>query len=292
MHLEASTVQTVKSDGKRIVLCVTAGTMMAINYNTFVHTGGLLPGGFAGLVLLVQNICHTFFNFEMPYGPLYILLNLFPIILSYRKIGKKFTIFSCVTIGTVAILTDLFHSYVITYDVLLISIFGGMINGIAIMLCLLAGATSGGTDFISIYVSEKFHIDAWNYVLLFNATILFVNGFLFGWDKALYSIIFQFVTTQILNARYMHYKKTTLLVVTEYPEEIARALYKKTKHGATQWEAQGTYQGAKRQMLYTVINAEEINKVLKIIDNIDEDAFVNVLRTEQLRGAFYMRPKD
>ena len=108
----------------------------------------------------------------------------------------------------------------------------------------------------------------------------------------MYSIIFQFVTTQILNARYMHYKKTTLFIVTEYPDEIARALYKKTKHGATTLDAQGTYQGTPRKMLYTVINAEEINKVLKIIDNIDEKAFVNVIRTEQLRGAFYMRPKD
>ena len=57
-------------------------------------------------------------------------------------------------------------------------------------------------------------------------------------------------------------------------------------------DAQGTYQGTPRKMLYTVINAEEINKVLKIIDNIDDKAFVNVIRTEQLRGAFYMRPKD
>ncbi|MCR5640675.1 MAG: YitT family protein [Lachnospiraceae bacterium] len=266
--------------------------MMAINYNTFAHTGGLLPGGFAGFVLLIQQISRTFFNYNMPYAPLYLLTNLFPIILSYRKIGKKFTIFSCVTIGTVAILTDVIPSYVITQDILLISIFGGMINGVAIMLCLIAGATSGGTDFISIYVSEKFHKDAWNYVLLFNAVILAVDGILFGWDKALYSIIFQFVTTQILNARYMHYKKMTLFVVTDYPEEIARALYKRTNHGATQLDAQGTYQGARRRMLYTVINAEEINKVLKIIDNIDENAFVNVIRTEQLQGSFYMRPKD
>lgn len=285
-------IRTVKSDGKRILLCVLAGVMMSINYNTFVHTGGLLPGGFAGLVLLIQQIANTFFHHPVPYGPIYIAVNLFPIILSYRKIGKKFTIFSCVTIGTVSILTDLLPSYVITQDILLISIFGGMINGVAIMLCLMAGATSGGTDFISIYVSEKFHIDAWNYVLLFNAIILVADGFLFGWDKALYSIIFQFVTTQILNSRYMHYKKTTLFIVTEYPDEIARALYKKTNHGATSLDAQGTAQGTPRRMLYTVINAEEINKVLKIIDNIDENAFVNVLRTEQLRGAFYMRPKD
>ena len=285
-------IRTVKSDGKRILFCILAGVMMSINYNTFVHTGELVPGGFAGFTLLLQQICKTYFHYNMPYGPVYIMANMFPIILSFRKIGKKFTIFSCVTIGTVSILTDLIPSYVITQDILLISIFGGMINGVAIMLCLMAGATSGGTDFISIYVSEKFHIDAWNYVLLFNAIILVVDGFLFGWDKALYSIIFQFVTTQILNSRYMHYKKMTLFIVTEYPEEIARALYKRTNHGATQLDAQGTAQGAPRRMLYTVINAEEINKVLKIIDNIDENAFVNVLRTEQLRGAFYMRPKD
>ena len=93
-------------------------------------------------------------------------------------------------------MADLFPDITITYDTLLIAIFGGIINGAAISLSLIAGASAGGTDFISIYFSEKRGIDAWNYIFMANVVILMTAGVLFGFDRALYSIIFQFCTTQ------------------------------------------------------------------------------------------------
>ena len=277
---------------KRIILCVIAGIIIAVNLKTFVYTGGLLPGGFAGVTLLLQNISEKMFGVTIPYGPVYILMNLVPIIISYKKIGKRFTIYSCITIVIVAVLTDLIPSYIITYDVLLISVFGGIINGFAIALCLLAGATSGGTDFIAIYISEKFKVDVWNYILIFNAVILVFDGFLFGWDYALYSIIFQFVTTQVINTVYKRYKKNTLFVVTDNPQKIIEIINKETMHGATQMDVLGTYKDTPRTMIYSVINAEELRKVLKDIEKAEPEAFVNVMRTDQLIGRFYMRPKD
>ena len=96
-----------KKDIKRILLCVLAGVLMSVNLRSFVHTGGLLPGGFSGLTILLQGVFSTFWGISLPYGIVYIVLNAFPIILSYFKIGKKFTIFSCITILTVTILTDI-----------------------------------------------------------------------------------------------------------------------------------------------------------------------------------------
>lgn len=86
------------------------------------------------------------------------------------------------------ILTDIVPSFSVTEDILLISIFGGLINALAISLCLFANATSGGTDFIAIFLSEKYGIDSWNYIFAGNVVILGIAGALFGWDKALYSI--------------------------------------------------------------------------------------------------------
>ena len=88
------------------------------------------------------------------------------------------------------ILTDALPSQAIVYDTLLISVFGGMINGFAISMCLMVNATTGGTDFISIFLSEKTGMDSFNVILGFNAMLLVVAGLLFGWEKALYSIIF------------------------------------------------------------------------------------------------------
>ena len=212
--------------------------------------------------------------------------------MSFRKIGKRFTVYSCITIAIVAFLTDFIPVFEITSDVLLISVFGGLINGIAVSLCLNAGATSGGTDFISIYFSEKFKIETWNYILLFNVFVLVCDGFLFGWDKALYSIIFQFVSTQVVNAMYKRYRKDTLFVVTEHPKEIAELINRLTNHGATRMNAEGMYEGNKKSLIYSVIDSEELKHIMEEIRKADPDAFINAIRTDRISGRFYMRPND
>lgn len=277
---------------KRILLCVIAGLIMAFNIKSFVRSGDLLPGGFSGLTILIQSIALKFGGVTIPYGPIYIGLNLFPVILSFKAIGKRFTAYSCITIAIVAFLTDFIPSYDITSDVLLISIFGGLINGVAVSLCLNAGATSGGTDFISIYISEKFKVDAWNYILLFNVFVLTCDGFLFGWDKALYSMIFQYVSTQVVNTMYKRYKKDTLFIVTEHPQEIAELISKLTNHGATGMNAEGMYEGKKKSLVYSVIDSTELKMLIEEIRKADPDAFVNAIRTDRISGRYYMRPQD
>ena len=276
----------------RVLMCMAAGLIMSFNIRSFVRSGDLLPGGFSGLSILIQNIFGRLLGISIPYGPIYVLLNIFPVILSFRKIGKRFTVYSCITIAIVAFLTDFIPVFEITSDVLLISVFGGLINGFAVSLFLNAGATSGGTDFISIYFSEKFKIETWNYILLFNVFVLVCDGFLFGWDKALYSIIFQFVSTQVVNAMYKRYRKDTLFVVTEHPKEIAELINRLTNHGATRMNAEGMYEGNKKSLIYSVIDSEELKHIMEEIRKADPEAFINAIRTDRISGRFYMRPND
>ena len=152
--------------------------LMAFNLKSFVRTGGLFPGGFSGLAILLQQIADVFFDSKLPYSALYLPLNLIPAYIGFRYIGKRFTLYSFYVVFLSGILTDLFPDITITYDTLLIAIFGGLINGTAISLCLQCGASAGGTDFISIYYSEKKGIDAWNYILLSNVVILGTAGML------------------------------------------------------------------------------------------------------------------
>ena len=282
----------IKKDGRRIIMCILAGVIMSVNLRTFVHTGGLLPGGMAGLTILIQNIFQKFFGLSIPYGLPYILLNLGPIILGFKKIGKKFTLYSCITILTVTILTDIIPMRTLTSDILLISVFGGMVNGFAISIALHAGATSGGTDFISIYISERFGVDAWNYILGFNALVLICGGFISGWDKALYSIIFQFASTQMIRNTYKHYNKNTMFIVTDHPDEVTEIIDEMTRHGATSMDVTGTYEDTKRTMIYSVISADELKDVVHHIRMADPKAFINVIKTDQLAGRFHMRPND
>lgn len=145
----------LKKDGKRIVVICIASVIMAINTKTFVRTGGLYPGGVMGITILIQAIFENFLGIEIPFSLVNLLLNTLPIYIGFRFIGKKFTLYSCLMIVLNSVLTDIIPANVITYDTLLISIFGGMISGFAISLCLMMNATTGGTDFLAIYLSEK-----------------------------------------------------------------------------------------------------------------------------------------
>ena len=295
-----------KKDLKRIVVVCFAALMMALNIKTFVRAGGLYPGGATGLTLLVQRSAKLFFHIAIPYTLVNVLLNAVPIYIGFRFIGKKFTLYSCLMIVLTSVLTDMLPGYAITYDTLLISIFGGMINGLAISLCLAVNATSGGTDFIAIYLSDKKGIDSWNMVLGLNVIILAAAGVLFGWDKALYSIIFQYASTQVLHELYKKYQQETFFIVTNQGEQVYQAISKATNHArdvyeaiarvcnhsATIMEGEGSYEHRERKVVYSVISSAEIKKVMKAIKEADPHAFVNVMKTEQLSGRFYQKPTD
>ena len=186
----------------RTCLILAGSLIMAVNLKSFVRTGGLIPGGFNGLTRLIQEISALLWLWEPPFSVINFILNAIPAIISFKFIGKKFTGYSCLMIVVSGILTDIVPSFPMTQDILLISIFGGLINALAISLCLFANATSGGTDFIAIFLSEKYGIDSWNYIFAGNVVILGIAGALFGWDKALYSIIFQYTSTQVLHILY------------------------------------------------------------------------------------------
>ncbi|MBS7303531.1 MAG: YitT family protein [Lachnospiraceae bacterium] len=281
-----------KEDGKRIFILCIASLLMAINIKTFVRTGDLFPGGVTGITILLQRIGEMFFHVTIPYTVVNLLLNAFPVYIGFRFIGKKFTLYSCLMIVLTSILTDIIPAYAITYDVLLISIFGGIINGAVISMCLLVNATSGGTDFIAIYLSDKKGVDSFNVILAINIVILSVAGLLFGWDKALYSIIFQYASTQVLHILYKRYQQATLFIVTNKAKEVCAAIFKVSNHGATVMESEGSYEGEERKMVYSVVSSAESKKVVEVVRETDPVAFINVVKTEQLQGKFYHKPQE
>lgn len=279
-------------DIKRVIRIIIASLIIAANIKIFVNAGSLFPGGFTGLSILIQRSFDKFLGIKIPYSPVNIILNAIPAWFCFKAIGKKFTGLSCLCIVLTSIFTDIIPALPITYDVLLISIFGGIVMGAGISICLSAEATSGGTDFIAMYISQKYGKDAFSYIFAGNMVLLAIAGFLFGWDAALYSIIFQFCSTQVIHMLNKRYQKNTLLIVTSKPEEVEDAIYAITHHGATRIEAKGAYTNIERPLVYSIVSSENVKKVMTVIRKIDEDAFVNVIKTDDVEGNFYIPPMD
>jgi uncharacterized membrane-anchored protein YitT (DUF2179 family) len=291
---------------KRLFLVLAGAVLMAININTFVSAGGLVPGGFTGLTLLIQETVQRFGGIRLPFSLILYLLNAVPALVCFKYIGKNFTLYSCLMVLVCGFLTDWIPAaefggvnvtaaileFLHPHDTLLSSVFGGLLNAVAISLCLYADATSGGTDFIAIFISEKFRRDAWGYIFAGNCVILLVAAWLYTLDKALYSIIFQFTTTITLSSLYRGYQQRTLMIITGKPDEVYTLIRDKTNHAATLFKGQGSYEKVERVMLYSVVAADEVSGLITAIKKIDAKAFVNVLKTEHLNGHFFQRKKD
>lgn len=277
----------------RVLVIAVSSFIVALNLKSFVQAGDLFPGGFTGMTRLIQRIVLDNFGVELPFAPINLALNAVPAGISLVMVGKRFTLYSCLSIALTSIFTDLVPSIAITEDTLLICIFGGLINGFAISLCLYVRATSGGTDFIAIALSERKNIDAWNYILCGNVVMLMIAGLLFGWDKALYSILFQYASTQMIRMMDPDGRRSTLLIVAEkdHVEEIC-ALIRQTHHSATLMDGVGMYNGTPCTMIYSVVEDSLVRSLSHQVRQIDPKAFVNVLRTEKVVGKFYRRPRD
>ncbi len=276
----------------RVIIVIIASLLYAWNLCCFAKSADLLPGGISGVSLLLQHIIKSIFHVTVPYSVFNILLNLFPVYIGFRYIGKKFTLYSILTILLSSIFVDILPDYIFTNDILLISIFGGLINGFAIALCLNVGTTTGGTDFISIYMSQQKGMDAWNYILFGNVIILLIAGAMFGWSIALYSIIYQFCSTQIIQMLYKRYQKETLFIISDKADEIYRLIKDTTNHDATLFHGIGCYEAKEKEMIYSVINTDARRQLIPLIHSVDPHAFINVVKTEELAGRFHDIPND
>ncbi|MBS6734409.1 MAG: YitT family protein [Clostridiales bacterium] len=283
---------TLRDDGKRLFLVCLGALIFSFNMKSFVRAGNLLPGGIAGITVLIQQIGNEYFHVSIPYSVGNLLLNSIPIFIGIRFVGKKFTLYSCLMIVVSSILTDVLPVQPITYDELLVAVFGGLINGFAIGLCLMGKASSGGLDIVAVYLSRRWNIDAWNYTLMLNAVILATAGLIFGWDRALYSIIFQFTSTQVVHAMYQKHRQHTLLIITNHSREVYTTISQCTSHGATVFRGIGSYDGQERDMVYSVVSSDEVKMVLKNVREVDPAAFINTLRTDYMTGRFIQKKED
>lgn len=283
----------LREAGLRMLVIMAYSVIVALNFKSFVQAGDLFPGGFTGLTRLLQRCAQEYWKITLPFAPLNLLFNAIPAAVSLKLIGKRFTMYSCLAIVFSSFFTDMIPAVPVTEDILLICVFGGLVNGFAISLCLQVRITSGGTDFIAIALAERKNINAWNYIFCGNVVMLMVAGALFGWDRALYSIIFQFASTQVVRMMDPDGRRMTLFIVTgrEKAGGVC-AQIQDTRHTATLIEGVGLYNGEPCVMIYSVVGSNQLRRLTRKVKQADPQAFVNVIRTEKLMGNFYRDPRD
>ena len=146
-------------------------------------------------------------------------------------------------------------------------------------------------DYVSFLVM-KYNKPTWNYILAGNAVILFFAGLLFGWSQALYSIIYQYVSTQAVSLLHQRYKLTRLDVVTNKPDEICDAVFHTCRHGITKVPVEGGYTDQKHWLLLITINTYQLKDVLDTIKAVDPHVFITLNAVERIVGNYYQKPLE
>lgn len=274
------------------VSVVLAAYMQAAVIQAFIQPSDLLSSGFTGVAILIEKITSNFFGFSFSVSMGMILLNVPVAILCYKSISPKFTFFSLLQVFLASFFLKVLDFQPVFDDLLLNIVFGGFLYGLLTVVALKGNASTGGTDFIALYVSNKKGKSIWEYVFVFNTIILIIFGAMFGWEHAGYSILFQFISTKTIDSFYHRYERVTLQITTSHAEALMIAYTRKFKHGISCIDAIGGYSHKKMNLLHTVVSSYEVQDIVALMREIDPKVIVNVVKTEDFFGGFYQAPID
>lgn len=271
----------------KILMIITSSFISAFVLQVFMTPSNLLSGGFTGVALLIVAIGKKV-NIDISLSVLLLMLNIPVAIMCAKAISKKFVFLSMLQIFTTSTFLKIFHFEPIFHNILLSISIGAFIYGLHIVLALRAGGSTGGTDFIALYFSNKLNRTIWDYVFVFNMILLLIFGFITNWDNAGYSIIFQFITTRTINTFYNRYQRMTIQIMTDKGDEIIEKYISTYTRGITKTIGYGGYTKQEKCVCYTIVSVYDVADISKLILSIDPDAIINVYRTEQFYGKFYI----
>ena len=273
-----------------LICVITASFAQAYILQVFIRPADLLSSGFTGVAILIEKITSTYFHFSFSTSLGMIALNVPVAILCYKSISPRFTFFSLLQVFLASFFLKICHFKPLFNDILLNITFGGFAYGLMTVIALRGNASTGGTDFVALYVSNKKGKSIWGYVFIFNAFILMIFGSMFGWIHAGYSILFQFISTKTIDSFYHRYERVTLQITTKKAQEIIDTYIQHYRHGISCIEAIGGYSKEPMQLLHTVVSSYEVQDIVDLMREVDPHLIMNVIKTENFYGGFYQQP--
>lgn len=274
-----------------IVAVVASALLQTFVIQAFIRPANLLSGGFTGVAILIDKITSLYgYSFSTSLGML--ALNIPVAFLCSKSISVRFTFYSMIQVFLASFFLKVLHFQPMFNDVMLNVVFGGFLYGIGIVIALRGNASTGGTDFIALYVSNKTGRSIWEYVFAGNVLILCIFGFIFGWIYAGYSILFQFISTRTISAFHHRYERVTLQITTSKAEAVIRAYIAHYRHGISCVDAVGGYSHKKMNLLHTVVSSYEVPDIVALMREEDLHVIVNMIKTENFYGGFYQAPME
>ncbi len=261
-------------------MMLTLGSFLAaLALETFLIPNTILDGGVTGVSIIISKLS------KLPMGLLVLVLNIPFVYIGYRNLGKRFlarTVYSMVLFSI--FLEALNGLEPFTEVMLLATVYGGLILGVGVGLIIHFGGCIDGTESVSIVISKNTSLSVGQVVLLFNLIIYTVAGFIFGFDRAMYSLLTYFITFKVIDfvSEGMEQAKAAL-IVTSKGNHLSSEIYNRLGRTTTTIKGKGLISGEK-EVLYCVLTRAEIFELRHIVEEMDESAFVTILEVSDIIG--------
>lgn len=271
-------------EGSDFLLITLGAFLQALAIRLFLVPGQLVSGGVGGLAQIINY--YTGF----PIGVMILIGNIPLLILGWRHLGgRRFAIRTAYAVVLISVFTDVLVLFLpaegLSTDLVLNTLYGGVISGIGYGLVYRGHGTSGGTDILVKVISKWRAIPISQSYLITDSLIILLSGLTYSWRNALYAIIMLFIsgiaaeiTTEGPSVN------RTAFIITNHPDEVSRSVLLDMEHGVTALEATGVYSGSRRTMLYCVITRSEVSVLKSLVLEADPDAFIVIGQAHEVLG--------
>lgn len=239
----------------------------------------ILDGGVVGIGIMINNLT------GIPLSILTVVFNIPFLIIGSGKMGKMFIAKSAFGMAVFSAFLQLFAPLKnATNEHLLAVCFGGVLLGVGVGLVIRFGGCLDGTETVAILLNKKFKFPVGKVVLVFNIFIFIIAGFLFGFDRAMYSLLTYFITSKVLDLVENGMEQTkAAMIITNDAKEISNQIFQKLGRTVTIMEGEGLVSG-KKVVLYCVLTRFEIHELKDIIKSVDSSAFIAISDVSEIIG--------
>lgn len=276
----------VKENIMKVVVAAIGGVLIALAMNWFLIPSGVYSTGFTGLAQILTKVLD---GTALAFGEnvWFLALNLPLIVLAWIMLGRSFTIITLISVLATTIFIGLIPQVaIINEDQTLNAVFGGVLLAVGTGITIKFGASTGGFDIVALIFARFSDRSVGVYLFVLNFLIAILAGALFGWPTALYTIVFIYVTSKVVDEIHTSNQRLTIFIVTNHAGDITQALHQHIIRGITQMPAIGTYSRAEKATLMMVIERHELREIERICRDADEAVFINVVPTDSVVGYF------
>jgi uncharacterized membrane-anchored protein YitT (DUF2179 family) len=269
----------------RIIAITIGAILMATGLEIFLVPNHVIDGGITGISIMLAHLT------GWKLGLFLFILNLPFVYLGYKQMGKTFAFSTVYGIIVLSIFTSFFHPIPpFTEDILLATLFGGMILGIGVGLVIRNGGALDGTEILALVISKKVPFSVGQIIMFMNIFILGAAGFVFTWDRAMYSLLAYVIASKAIDTVVQGLEETkSVWIISDNADEIGNAVNDRLGRGVTYLNGEGAYTGDNKKVIFSIISRLEESKLTTIVEDIDPTAFLAIADIAEVRGGRFKK---